>query len=60
MSGMLLGIVLMMLNPSGIWKIYNPWGTEIPMGPNDQCEGLQTAVDYAILNGFSLRVLGGT
>jgi hypothetical protein len=60
MSGMLLGVVLMMLNPSGIWKIYNPWGIEIPRGPSDQCEGLQTAVDYAILNGFSLRVLGGT
>lgn len=60
MTGMLLGCVLMMLGPHGRWHVYDPWGNEIAVPATDECQGLQTAVDWAILHGFSLKVQGGT
>lgn len=59
-TSFLLGLVLMMLDPLGTWRVYDPWGNEIAINASDQCQGLQTATDWAILNGFALKVLGGT
>lgn len=54
-----LGLVLMMRDSSGDWRVYDPWGFDIGTA-NSQCQGLDTAINYAAHHGFALKVLGGS
>lgn len=60
MRNFLPGCVSMVRVKTGEWRVYDPWGGVIEPYPTDRCQGLQTAVDWAILNGFALEVYGGT